>query len=93
MGRKTEKTTRIHRFCDVVALDTESMKKTVYLTPEMALAFAMRLKQYAKDCQRTTFGKSKLGTCDIEQIGSSKIKTEIFISGKTHTDTFRYNKK
>ena len=46
---KSQKTARLHRFNDKVALSFPSTQQ-LYLTPEMANQLANELKRFAKNC-------------------------------------------
>ena len=66
MTIKTEKTARVHRFSDCIALHTEGTP-TVYLSEKMARKMARALLDCARDVKGRKFTDSQFGTRDIEE--------------------------
>ena len=66
MTVETEKTARVHRFHDCVALHTAGTP-TVYLTEGMARQIARALLDCARDVKARTFTDSQFATRDIDE--------------------------
>lgn len=67
MAVQTEKSVRVHRFYDAVAIDTES-GSTVYLTKELAEKFAQAILNCSRDIgKQPKFSLSNFNTVDIKE--------------------------
>jgi hypothetical protein len=65
---KKQKTARVHRFREMVAVhftDTE----TLYLSPDLARQLAAELTRYALDCNSVAFSRSEIGTTNVGEPG------------------------